>query len=110
MRHGTAVLIALALFAGCAHKGKEAPIGHGRADRHTGDSTVGPAAARGRRLATHIRNGGTTSKIYQPQLESWDGFTLKGTAAVEMDQPAWSPYSVSSTLLLARQWIIRRVR
>ena len=29
MRHGTAVLIALALFAGCAHKGKEAPSATG---------------------------------------------------------------------------------
>ena len=36
-------------------------------------------------------SGGTTSKIFEPQLEAWDGFTLKANAAVEIDPAGAEP-------------------
>lgn len=39
---------------------------------------------------THA-SGGTTSRIFQPQLDSWDGFALKANAAVEIDQAGKQP-------------------
>ena len=36
-------------------------------------------------------SGDTPTKIYQPQLESWDGFTLKASAAVEVDPVGGEP-------------------
>ena len=37
--------------------------------------------------------GGATNTIYQPQLESWDGFRMKARAAVAI-QPAGAPEPV----------------
>ena len=98
MRNRIIVAIALAMLAGCAHKGKEASSA---ADTSTTTAVVTTAATTPaqppalRRPTTGwprtFVNGGTTSKIYQPQLESWDGFTLKGNAAVEIDQTGAEP-------------------
>ena len=92
MRHGTAVLIALALFAGCAHKGKEAPSATGAptATQATAQPATPPPPVDQGWPRTYTTSG-TTSKSFEPQLEAWDGFTLKANAAVEVDPAGAEP-------------------
>jgi len=95
MRYIILLAITLAMLSGCAQKGKEASSS---TDTSTTTPTAAPSAAQSpappppdEGWPRTFVNGGTTSKIYQPQLESWDGFTLKGTAAVEVDQTGAEP-------------------
>jgi len=90
MRTSILAAFALAVFAGCAHKAREAPA-------DTTQAGVAPAGHQATAAAAlppppvdegwprTYASGETPTKIYQPQLESWDGFTLKASAAVEVD-------------------------
>ena len=99
MRNRIIVAIAIAVLSGCAHKGKEA-------SSSPTDTSIGTQPSSSTAATTAAQppapppdtgwprtfvNSGATSKIYQPQLESWDGFALKGTAAVEVDQTGAEP-------------------
>jgi hypothetical protein len=85
------VAIALAVLAGCAHKPKEEPSAaapqgktQAAAQQTAAPATIPPPPVDQGWPRTHD-SGTTTTKIFQPQLESWDGFTLKANAAVEVD-------------------------
>ena len=97
MRNRIIVAIAIAVLCGCAHKGKEASSAADTSTTQPSSSTAAttpgqaPAPPPDMGWPRTFVNGGATSKIYQPQLESWDGFALKGTAAVEIDQTGLEP-------------------
>ena len=103
MRRSILIPVALAVLAGCAAKGKEAQTAASSpeitpaavqpgAARMTGTpaQTVPPPAVDEGWPRTH-ESGGTTTKIFQPQLESWDGVALKANAAVEVDPTGGEP-------------------
>lgn len=97
VRNSIPVAIALAFLVGCAHKAKDAP------SDATAAGVTQPAAQQATAAATRppppvdegwprtYASGETPTKIYQPQLESWDGFALKASAAVEVDPAGAEP-------------------
>ena len=97
-RNSIPLAIALAVLTGCAHKAQEA------SPDTASSATSQPAAAQATAAAPGLppppvdegwprsyASGDTPTKIYQPQLESWDGFTLKASAAVEVDPVGGEP-------------------
>lgn len=97
MRTSIPVAIALAVLVGCAHKPSDAPSAsappaaqQAGAQESTPAETLPPPPVDEGWPRTY-ESGGTASKIFQPQLESWDGFTLNARAAVEVDPVGGEP-------------------
>ena len=97
MRTSILVAFTLAVFAGCAHKAPEAPADTTQAgtaqpvgQQATAAGTLPPPPVDEGWPRTYA-SGETPTKIYQPQLESWDGFALKASAAVEVDPVGGEP-------------------
>ena len=53
--------------------------------------------------------GGTTNTIYQPQLDSWDGFLMKARAAVAI-QPAGAPEPVFGVIEITARTLVDKVQ
>ena len=119
MRRSILIPVALAVLAGCAAKGKEAQTAASSPEitlaavqpgaagmTGTPVQTVPPPAVDERWPRTY-ESGGTTTKIFQPQLEPWDGFALKANAAVEVD-PADGEPVVGVAQMIARTAVAGR--
>jgi len=98
-RSGFAIAFALTLLIGCAHKGNDATSESPPASSTPQIMTSGQASGAppqpppppDQGWPRSYSSGDTPVTIYQPQLESWDGFTLKANTAVEIDPVGGEP-------------------
>ena len=97
IRNSLPIALAVVLLLGCAHKGKDTTSETSAPAPQTAIAGPSPGAAPqppppvDQGWPRNYAAGDTPVKIYQPQLESWDGFTLKGNAAVEIDPVGGEP-------------------